>query len=505
MGCSIYSNKGAYLKKDGRIFAWTPSHLSLDYMLDVSTTFSQEEICSSLPIDSGLLARPFWSRLSTASLGMSSNPDFDRDDFIKSLNQAEELSPIIPPRWAFEQAGSETPQVRSTQRHEARNRNSFSHDLLTGMSEEEPFTKIDSSQGTTQHSVFSGFSKSAKPAKPNKSGKARSRLRTLQALFNPISGYGLVNAAKSVSKSSNVSAFTAVADLGGNNWGVDLLKAPEVWARGYTGQGVTVAVIDSGVDINHADLQGNIWINGGEIAGDGTDNDGNGYVDDINGWNFGIGQNNNNVMPGTNDSGQSHGTHVAGTIAAKNNGVGMTGVAPDAKIMALRLGDVSGGFFTNGGNLAQAIRYAVNNGAKVINMSLGWSDSAELQSAMSYAAAKNVITISASGNERLSTPGTPARYATQYGLSVGAVDRDRTTAFFSNGAGSNRRLQHVMAPGVQIYSTLPGGSYGFQSGTSMAAPHVAGVAALMFSANPNLTHSQIRQGMTQSINRVRMA
>ncbi|CCH95670.1 Similar to tr/Q3M5S2/Q3M5S2_ANAVT Peptidase S8 and S53 [Microcystis aeruginosa PCC 9432] len=317
--------------------------------------------------------------------------------------------------------------------------------------------------------------------------------------FNSTYGYGLVNAAAAVAQAISQPTFADVPNLGGNNWGNDMVNAPEAWARGYTGQGVTVAVIDSGVDISHQDLSNNIWGNTGEIAGNGIDDDGNGYIDDINGWNFGVGQNNNNVLPGTNSSGQGHGTHVAGTIAAANNGIGMTGVAYNSRIMAIRMGDVdSQGRFTNGGNLAQAIRYAVDNGARVINMSLGWSDSTALRDALAYAASRNVITVSAAGNSSLSSPGTPAYYATQYGLSVGAVDSSRTIASFSNRAGTNSSMQHVMAPGVSVYSTVPGNGYGLKSGTSMAAPHVAGVVALMLGANPNLTHAQVRSILTSS-------
>lgn len=322
--------------------------------------------------------------------------------------------------------------------------------------------------------------------------------------FSNVYGYGLVNAATAVARAAGqTSPFPNVADLGGNSWGLDMVNAPEAWARGYTGDGVVVAVIDSGVDINHADLQGNIWRNSGEIANNGIDDDGNGYIDDVNGWNFGSGQNNNNVLPGTNERGQGHGTHVAGTIAAANNGIGMTGVAHDAQIMAIRMGDVAGGRFTNPGSLADAIRYAVNNGADVINMSLGWTDSPELQSALAYAASNNVITVSAAGNgdrsgNGLPSPGNPAQYATQYGISVGAVDINQDIARFSNRAGSNSALQHVTAPGVSVYSTQPNDTYGFSSGTSMAAPHVAGVIALMLDANPNLTHAQVRQILTDS-------
>ncbi|HEY9734648.1 MAG TPA: S8 family serine peptidase, partial [Trichocoleus sp.] len=246
-------------------------------------------------------------------------------------------------------------------------------------------------------------------------------------------------------------------------------------------------------------LLGNIWVNDGEVAGDGIDNDNNGYIDDLHGWNFGINQNNSDVTPGSKSFGQDHGTHVAGTIAAKNNGIGMTGVAPDAKIMAIRMGNVVDGFFTNAGSLAQAITYAVDNGAKVVNMSLGWTDSGDLRDALAYAASKNVITVSAAGNDgRLSPASVPGKYATNYGLTVGAVDIDQEIASFSNLAGANSKMQYVVAPGVEIYSTLPGNRYGFQQGTSMASPHVAGVVALMLSANPNLTHDQVRAILTET-------
>ncbi|GAB4380372.1 MAG: hypothetical protein Kow00121_36480 [Elainellaceae cyanobacterium] len=324
--------------------------------------------------------------------------------------------------------------------------------------------------------------------------------------FDSTYGYGLVNAARAVALSiGSRSAFADVPDWGGMHWGNDRVKAQEAWNRGFRGQGVTVAVIDSGVDISHPDLNDNIWRNRGEIAGDSIDNDQNGYVDDVFGWNFGIGQNNNNVTPGTTDPAQSHGTHVAGTIAAEHNQVGTTGIAPNAKIMAIRLGNVAtssdgAGRFTNRGNLAQAIRYAVDNGARVINLSLGTQPTQEVVDALAYAASRNVITVSAAGNSGASSPGSPARYATHFGISVGAIDRNNTVADFSNGAGFDSRMQHVVAPGVGIWSTVPTrmGSYAIKSGTSMAAPHVAGVIALMLSANPNLTHAQVRYILTQS-------
>ena len=313
--------------------------------------------------------------------------------------------------------------------------------------------------------------------------------------YSAISGYGLVNAAKAVAGALNQSPFANVPTFGGaNDWGVNLVNAPEAWARGYTGQGVVVAVLDTGVDRNHADLAGNIWTNAGEIANDGLDNDGNGYVDDVYGWNFANG--NNNTLDGNR-----HGTHVAGTIAAANNGFGATGVAYNSRIMPVKVLSDSGSGSYSG--VAQGIRYAVDNGADVINMSLGGgSTDSAVQSALQYASSRGVIVVMAAGNAGAAQPGYPASSATSWGLAVGAVDSSNQMASFSNRAGSNSSMRYVTAPGVQVYSTLPNGGYGFLSGTSMAAPHVAGVVALMLSANPNLTDAQVRQIITATAGNV---
>ncbi|GEA27353.1 subtilisin [Microcystis aeruginosa NIES-4325] len=313
--------------------------------------------------------------------------------------------------------------------------------------------------------------------------------------YSAISGYGLVNAAAAVAVALNESPFANVPTFGGaNDWGVNLVNAPEAWARGYTGQGIVVAVLDTGVDRNHADLAGNIWTNGGEIANDGLDNDGNGYVDDVYGWNFANG--NNNTLDGN-----SHGTHVAGTIAAANNGFGATGVAYNSRIMPVKVLSDSGSGSYSG--VAQGIRYAVDNGADVINMSLGGgSTDSAVQSALQYASSRGVIVVMAAGNEGAAQPGYPASSATSWGLAVGAVNSSNQMASFSNRAGSNSSMSYVTAPGVQVYSTLPNGGYGFLSGTSMAAPHVAGVVALMLNANPNLTDAQVRQIITTTAGNV---
>ncbi len=307
--------------------------------------------------------------------------------------------------------------------------------------------------------------------------------------YNSTSGYGLINAAAAVAKAIGQNTFADVPDLGGNDWGADLVKAPEVWAKGYTGQGIIVAVLDTGVDYNHADLKANIWKNSKEIAGNGKDDDGNGYIDDVYGWNFD--GNNNNTLDV-----QSHGTHVAGTIAGVKNNFGVTGIAYNAKIMPVKVLSDSGSGTISA--IANGIRYAANNGARVINLSLGGSSgSSDLQSAIQYAASKGAIVVMAAGNDGGSVPIFPAQYATQWGLAVGAVDKYKNMAYFSNRAGTTP-LAYVTAPGVDVYSTIPNNQYAYYSGTSMATPHVAGVIALMLSAKSSLTDAQVRQIVTQT-------
>jgi hypothetical protein len=148
--------------------------------------------------------------------------------------------------------------------------------------------------------------------------------------------------------------------------------------------------------------------------------------------------------------------------------------------------------------IAQGIRYAADNGANVINLSLGGSyPNTALESALKYASSKGAIVVMAAGNDSGLLPGYPARYANETGIAVGAVDKKNNLASFSNLAGF-QPLTYVTAPGVDVYSTLPGNKYASYSGTSMASPHVAGVVALMLSANPNLTDAQVRQILTDT-------
>ncbi len=322
--------------------------------------------------------------------------------------------------------------------------------------------------------------------------------------FNSIWGYGAVDAAAAVATATGAGAFADVADLGGNFWGLDNINAPEVWNQGYTGDGVVVAVLDTGVDYTHSDLDDNIWMNAGEIAGDGIDNDGNGFIDDVYGWDF-------VSDDGDPMDGDTHGTHVAGTIAAENNGFGMTGVAYNAQIMPVR---VIGDEFEQSDydyldDIAQGIYYAVDNGADVINMSLGYvpfwvggSDSpyvTAVENAIQYASDQGTVVVMAAGNEYANQPGDPANNAIDWGLAVGAVDINNQMAIFSNYAGTTP-LDYIVGPGVDVYSTIPGESYDFFSGTSMAAPHVAGVAALVMEADPTLTAPEVEDILTGSAN-----
>lgn len=248
------------------------------------------------------------------------------------------------------------------------------------------------------------------------------------------------------------------------------------------GEGVVVAVIDTGVDYTHPDLKANIWTNWQESGGtEGVDDDGNGYVDDIYGWNF-VSENNN-----VKDD-HGHGTHVAGVIAMADNGIGGVGIAYGAKVMAIKAGQASGTFSSSA--IARAVLYAKANGADIINMSFGgYSQSTIVENALK-SAYTDCLLVAAAGNDGIWTLPTPqganmypAAYS--YVLGVMATDDSGTSlAGFSNfdlivAAGGE---YEIAAPGVSIYSTLPGGRYARWSGTSMACPVVAGAAAVMMSA-----------------------
>ncbi len=364
-------------------------------------------------------------------------------------------------------------------------------------------------------------------------------------------------------------------------FGISMEKAYAELLKGKKPKPVIVAVIDGGLDISHEDLQGKIWTNSKEIAGNGKDDDKNGYVDDVHGWNF-LGSSKESfeytndaivqevrklrVSPDTakyksklaelndqikkavaekdslainyylnldydprsknakeyaqerfygngNVGGNlppAHGTHVAGIIAAvRNNGIGISGVADAVLLMPIRTipdGDA------REKDIANAIRYAVDNGASVINMSFGFSAAAEdagmVISAVKYAVSKDVLFICASGNgndEMKNAGGYPDResdrdkYLTDVFIKVSAsgfADDANLKVSFSNWS---KTTVDVFAPGLGINSTIPGNKYEVHSGTSMAAPVVAGMAAVIRSYYPKLTAKQVKEIIIKSV------
>lgn len=269
------------------------------------------------------------------------------------------------------------------------------------------------------------------------------------------------------------------------------IDAPDAWGITTGSPHVVVAVVDTGVDYTHPDLSSNIWQNTGEIV-NGMDDDGNGYIDDIRGWNFS--SKNNNPM---DDNG--HGTHCAGTIAAVgNNGIGVAGTAWNVKIMPLKFLNAQGSGYVS--DAISAILYANRKGAAVISNS--WSGSGYTQSLKDAIDASNAVVVCAAGNSGKNadaSPQYPAAFSSSNILSVAATDYYDRLASFSN-YGSNS--VDLAAPGVSIYSTARSGSYQYLSGTSMATPHVAGVAALIKSQNPSMSGTQIRSKIFSSVDRV---
>ncbi|MFC4778502.1 S8 family peptidase [Paenibacillus sp. GCM10023252] len=246
-------------------------------------------------------------------------------------------------------------------------------------------------------------------------------------------------------------------------WNLPSIETEKGWSRSKGNEQVIVAVLDTGVQQNHPDLQGKL-VKGLNIVDSNAEPE-----DDV-----------------------GHGTHVAGIIGATvNNGEGVAGVSWYNKIMPIKVLDSSGAGSTY--SVAQGIIWAVDNGAKVINMSLGNYAQAEfLHDAIKYAYERDVVLIAASGNDNTERPGYPAAYPEVF--AVGATDAKSKRASFSNYGD----YIDVAAPGASIASTYPGGQYAALSGTSMASPHVAALAALIRSANPKLTNAEVMDIMRNS-------
>ncbi len=266
------------------------------------------------------------------------------------------------------------------------------------------------------------------------------------------------------------------------------IDAPEAWDIATGSQEVVVAVLDTGIDYLHGDLAANIWTNPEEIASNGVDDDNNGYVDDI----YGIDTANGDSVP-MDDNG--HGTHVAGTIGAVgNNGTGIAGVNWQVKILACKFLNSEGSGYIDGAvECLDYIKEKYDDGLNVVATNNSWGAKGEsLTLAEAIASQREILFVAAAGNDDLDNDESdylPSNIYLPNVLSVVASDDDDEKAHFSN---YGRRSTHLAAPGLDIYSTLPGSSYGSHSGTSMAAPHVAGLAALLQAQDPGRDWRSIR-------------
>jgi subtilisin family serine protease len=273
------------------------------------------------------------------------------------------------------------------------------------------------------------------------------------------------------------------------------IDAPEAWAihtgRNQAQGGPIIAVIDTGIDFNHPDLKANLWTNPGEIAGDGIDNDGNGVIDDVHGYN--AADDNGNTMDK-----QGHGTHVAGTIGAVgNNGQGVVGVNQNANLMAVKI------FGDNGATAAGIIRgiqYASKMGARVANNSWGGGAANEgIKEAFAQSPALHILSAGNNGEDNDPIARYPGDYDLPNFVRVAATDHNDNLASFSNYA---KLTVELGAPGVKTLSTVPGGGYGAKSGTSMATPHVAGAAGLIASFYPEISNEELKKRLMDGVEQV---
>lgn len=264
----------------------------------------------------------------------------------------------------------------------------------------------------------------------------------------------------------------------GSQWGLSIINAPTAWNYFSSGSNVVIAIVDDAVERTHPDLSPNLWVNPGETV-NGVDDDGNGYVDDINGWD--VGSNDNNPNPPT--SSYDHGTHVAGISSARsNNNTGVASIGFSCKLMCIKATNTPTAV-TNG---YDGIVYAAANGAHIINMSWGGPTFTTTgQNVINYAWSQGCILVAAAGNDNVSSQFYPAAYTNV--ISVAATTSSDTKASFSNYGG----WIDISAPGNNIYSTTVNATYGNKSGTSMASPMVAGLLGLMKSLNPGMPRADL--------------
>jgi subtilisin family serine protease len=275
-----------------------------------------------------------------------------------------------------------------------------------------------------------------------------------------------------------------------------MIHAQAVWNAGVTGEGIKVAVVDTGLDYDHVQLKNQLSKNNAEINGvAGVDDDGNGFTDDFYGWDFSTNTNKPDV------TGVEHGSHVAGIIAGEHSSGMMKGIAPNSTIVPASFLDESGGTVSGA---IKAIKYAASRGVRIINASWGGDQcSEELKQAIGELSVQNILFVAAAGNEGIdfdympeSYWSFPAAFDYAHQITVAWSTQNDFISYYSNRSG---KLVHLSAPGDYIWSTTPNNSYKSLSGTSMAAPFVSGAAALLWSDRPQASVAQIRQALLESV------
>ncbi|OYZ22877.1 MAG: serine protease/subtilase [Bdellovibrio sp. 28-41-41] len=280
-------------------------------------------------------------------------------------------------------------------------------------------------------------------------------------------------------------------------WGLKKSDAARAWKVTHGSKNVVVAVIDTGIDINHEDIKSNLWKNPGETgldkngkdkASNGIDDDKNGYVDDVYGWNF---------VGSTNDltDNHGHGTHIAGIIGAEaGNQKGISGISPEVSLMIIKYYDPKVTNTDNLKNTINSINYAIKMGAQIINYSGGGTDySQEEFEAVKKAEKNGILFVAAAGNERSNSDQFhyyPADYKLTNIISVTAMDPSKDVLSTSN---FGTETVDIAAPGQNIISTLPGNSYGFMTGTSQATAFVTGAAVLVKANKPDFKFDDIKK------------
>ncbi|MCC7193151.1 MAG: S8 family serine peptidase [Phycisphaeraceae bacterium] len=358
---------------------------------------------------------------------------------------------------------------------------------------------------------FSSLGLSAAPQFESLGGSGLYRLSTneqisqsaLTSLFEGVPSFRYLEADHKlfvdvVPDDTSFSVLYALNNTGQSNGTLDAdIDAPEAWDITTGSNTIVIAVLDTGIDLTHPDLAANIWTNPGEIPGDGIDNDANGYIDDVNGWDF----KNNDNNP-TDD--QHHGTHVSGTLAGiGNNNNGVTGIAWNVKIMPLKfLGSDGLGVASDAVKALNYVAMMKQRGVNILVTNNSWGGDENTQALYDAIATQRdlgILFVAAAGNLNQNsdlTPYYPASYDLTNIISVASTDRNDSKSSFSNWGPVGTDLA---APGTSIYSTSPVSSYRTLSGTSMAVPLVSGVAALAYAAKPTATWQEVKSAILDSV------